>query len=101
MTLSPGAVFLPWAKVGKKYIREVSVTHTWEVYNIFDNNNNNNRGLGSFTILHGGMEVGILFSDQVLKVEALEGLGSEQWNFRAPKGCLGDLLGIILRRFPS
>ena len=36
MTLSPGAVFLPWAKVGKKYIREVSVTHTWEVCMIFD-----------------------------------------------------------------
>ena len=32
----PGAVFLPWAKVGKKYIREVSVTHTWEVCMIFD-----------------------------------------------------------------
>ena len=76
-------------------------TTTTTTNNNNNNNSNNNRGLGSFTILHGGMEVGILFSDQVLKVEALEGLGSEQWNFRAPKGCLGDLLGIILRSFPS
>ena len=48
---------------------------------------------GSFTILHGGMEVGIFFSDQVLKVEAL-GETKVSNEKRAPKGCLGDLLGM-------